>query len=78
MLVRLAAMSRSRATVYSETIVHAAPAALAAEAPYQIAIVEFDDRSRRTVRIRGDRVGVGDAVTLVEEADGVAFYSKNI
>jgi uncharacterized OB-fold protein len=29
-------------TVYTETVVHAAPAALAAEAPYQVAIVELD------------------------------------
>jgi len=71
-------MVHSRAVVYSETVVHAAPENLAAEAPYQIAIVEFEDHARRTVRVRGERVSVGDAVTFVEETGGVAFYSKTL
>ena len=70
------AMNRTRATVYSETVVHAAPENLAAEAPYQIAIVEFEDGSRRTVRISGERVAIGETVAFEQERDGVAYYSK--
>ena len=64
------------AVVYTETVVHAPPESLAAEAPYQLAIVEFDTGSRRTVRIRGPHVSIGDAVSLVEERDGVAFFQR--
>ena len=51
--------------VYTETVVHAAPEAFVAEAPYQIAIVTLEDGSRTTMRIIGERVGIGDRV--VEE-----------
>ncbi|HZO57096.1 MAG TPA: OB-fold domain-containing protein [Bryobacteraceae bacterium] len=64
------------AIVYTETTVHAPPESLAAEAPYQLAIVEFPDGSRRTVRIRGPHVSIGDPVSLVEELDGVAFFQR--
>lgn len=64
------------AVVYTETTVYAAPESLAAEAPYQLAIVEFTNDGRRTVRIRGPHVVIGDAVSLVEERDGVAFFQR--
>jgi uncharacterized OB-fold protein len=64
------------AVVYTETTVHAPPESLAAEAPYQIAIVEFEGGLRRTVRIRGSHVAIGDPVSLVEERDGVAFFQR--
>lgn len=66
----------NRATVYTETVVHMAPEQFAAEAPYQIAIVTREDESRRTVRIAGQRVQIGDAVEFVEERNGVPFYRK--
>jgi len=65
-----------QAVVYTETVVHAPPESLAAEAPYQLAIVEFPGGQRRTVRIRGPRVAIGDPVSLVEERDGVAFFQR--
>ena len=65
--------------VYTETVVHLAPEALSAEAPYQLVIVEMDGK-RRTGRIIGKmpdgRVSIGDAVVLIEERDGVPFYQK--
>jgi uncharacterized OB-fold protein len=64
------------AIVYTETTVYAPPESLAAEAPYQLAIVEFPGGSRRTVRIRGPHVVIGDPVSLVEERDGVAFFQR--
>ena len=65
------------ATVYTETVVHMAPEQFAAEAPYQLAIVTLDNGRRRTVRIAGERVKIGDAVEFVEERNGTAFYRKH-
>ncbi|HEX7359748.1 MAG TPA: OB-fold domain-containing protein [Bryobacteraceae bacterium] len=68
--------------VYTETVVFAAPAQYAAEAPYQIAIVDLEDGTRRTVRIFAkearDRVQIGDHVTYREEQDGIAYYCKRL
>jgi len=65
--------------VYTETVVHLAPEALSAEAPYQLVIVEKDGK-RRTGRMIGKmpdgRVSIGDAVLLIEERDGVPFYQR--
>ncbi len=55
--------------VYTETVVHAAPAAFAEEAPYQVAIVQLADGTKTTARIAGgDRVKIGDRV--VSEGSG--------
>lgn len=59
--------------VYTETIVHAAPEQYAADAPYQLAIVELDSGGRLTARVL-DRVGIGDRVRFAEERNGVAYY----
>jgi uncharacterized OB-fold protein len=66
----------SSATVYTETVVHMAPEQFAADAPYQLAIVTLEDASRRTVRIAGERVQIGDAVDFVEDRNGIPFYRK--
>jgi uncharacterized OB-fold protein len=63
-------------TVYTETVVHSAPAAYVSEAPYQIAIVTRDDGSRVTGRVLGERVAIGDAVELAETRDGVPYFRK--
>lgn len=63
-------------TVYTETVVHAAPAQFVADAPYQLAIISLDDGGRRTGRISGDRVKIGDAVEFAEERNGTAFFRK--
>jgi len=55
-----------QATVYSETVIHSAPEQFAADAPYQIALVEFVDQSRLLVRISGLRVQIGDRVQEIE------------
>jgi len=64
------------ATVYTETVVHAPPEQFAADAPYQLAIVSFEDGKRATVRIAGERVQIGDGVELVEERNGIQFFRK--
>jgi uncharacterized OB-fold protein len=63
-----------QAIVYTETIVHAAPEQFVADAPYQLAIVQYEDGARATVRIAGDRVTIGDRVEFAEERSGLPFY----
>jgi uncharacterized OB-fold protein len=62
--------------VYTETVVHSAPAAYVSDAPYQIAIVIRDDGSRVTGRVLGDRVSIDDEVELAETRDGVPYFRK--
>ena len=64
------------ATVYTETVVHAAPEQFVADAPYQLAILVGADGSRATVRIAGERVAIGDRVEFAEERNGIPFYRK--
>jgi uncharacterized OB-fold protein len=66
----------SGGTVYTETVVWAAPEQFVAEAPYQLAIVELEEGRRRTVRIVGERVAIGDLVEFVEERSGIGFFRK--
>lgn len=66
----------SRGEVYTETVVHAAPAEFVADAPYQLAIVSLDSGGRLTARIVGERVKIGDKVELAEERCGVQFFRK--
>lgn len=63
-------------TVYTETVVHAAPEQFVADAPYQLAIITLDG-GRKTVRILGERVQIGDSVEFVEDRNGIAFYRKS-
>lgn len=68
-------------TVYTETIVHSPPEQYAADAPYQLAIIDIDGGQRLTVRILGkephERAHIGDRVSFVEERNGVAYYRKS-
>ena len=54
-----------RGTIYTETVIHSAPAAFVADAPYQIAIVELESGERVTARIAGDRAAIDELVPLV-------------
>ncbi len=66
--------------VYTETIVHSPPEQYAADAPYQLAIIDLDSGGRLTVRVLGksaeERAHIGDRVAFVEEKNGVAYYRK--
>jgi uncharacterized OB-fold protein len=64
-------------TVYTETVVHAAPAEFVADAPYQLAIVSLEGGTRLTVRILGGRVKIGDKVELAETRDGIEFFRRS-
>lgn len=67
--------------VYTETVVHTPPEQFAADAPYQLAIIDLENGARLTVRILGkepeDRAHIGDSVVFVEERGGVAYYRKS-
>lgn len=62
--------------VYTETLVHSAPAAFVNDAPYQLVIVTLDDATRVTGRVEGDRVQIDDRVELAQKRDGIAFFRK--
>ena len=74
----------AEAFVYTETTVHVPLAQYAADAPYQIAIVEWTADTaateRLTVRILAatpsERVRIGDRVTYLETRSGVAYFRK--
>ena len=63
-------------SVYTETVVYLAPDAFAKDVPYQVAIVVFEDGSRITGRIAGERVAIDDRVEQVELRDSVPFFRK--
>ncbi|HLN02596.1 MAG TPA: OB-fold domain-containing protein [Bryobacteraceae bacterium] len=63
-------------TVYTDTVVHLAPEAFAADVPYQVVIVTLENGSRTTGRVVGDRVTIDDRVEQVETRDGVPFFRK--
>ena len=63
-------------TVYTETVVHAAPEQFTADAPYQLAIISLAEGGRITARIAGERVSIGDTVNFVEDRSGIPFFAK--
>lgn len=63
-----------KGTVYTETVVHLALEAFAADVPYQVAIVELEDGSRVTGRIQGGRVVIGDSVQQSESTGGIPWF----
>jgi uncharacterized OB-fold protein len=63
-------------SIYTETVVYAAPEQFVADAPYQLAIVSLDAGGRLTGRIAGDRAQVGDFVDFLEFRNGIPFFRK--
>lgn len=67
-------------TVYTETVVHSAPEAFLAEAPYQLAIIDLDAGGRLTARILAatetERVRIGDRVQFAEFRNEIPYYRK--
>lgn len=67
-------------TVYTETVVHSAPEAFLAEAPYQLAIIDLDAGGRLTARIvaatEAERVRIGDRVQFAEFRSQIPYYRK--
>jgi uncharacterized OB-fold protein len=65
-----------RGTVYTETMIHAAPAQFVADAPYQLAIITLETGGRLTARISGERVTIGQPVNFTEFRDGIPYFQK--
>lgn len=64
-------------TVYSETLVWSPPAELAAIAPYQLLLIDQDNGPRLVGRAApGERLAIGDTVTLDAVVDGVNLFRK--
>lgn len=70
-------MNPGNGTIYTETVIYAAPEQFVADAPYQLAIVTLEKGGRLTARIAGDRVAIGDAVDFTEYRDGIPFFRKH-
>ncbi|HEX4771820.1 MAG TPA: OB-fold domain-containing protein [Bryobacteraceae bacterium] len=62
--------------VYTETVVHTPPEKYLQEAPYQIAIVNLAGLGRRTVRILGEYVKIGESVTFDSYRDNTPCYRR--
>ena len=62
--------------VYTDTVIHVAPARFAADVPYQVIIVQLDDGSRLTARVDGERVVIDDRVVEVGTRDGIPYFRK--
>ena len=62
--------------VYTETVVHMAPAALVDLAPYQLVMVDLSDGRRLTGRCEGERVVIGDPVEIAAEREGVVIFRR--
>jgi len=65
-----------KGTVYTETLVHSAPQAFVADAPYQVVIVTLEEGRRVTGRVLGEGLSIEDNVELAEERAGVPFFRK--
>lgn len=63
-------------TVYTETTIYSPPEAFAAEAPYQLAIIQLDTGARLTARVHGDPVRIGDPVVLDDVRDSIHYFRK--
>jgi uncharacterized protein len=63
-------------TVYTETLIYAAPREFVNDAPYQLVIVTLTDGKRVTGRIVGGAVAIDDRVELAEERNGVPYFRK--
>ena len=67
--------------VYTETVVYSAVERYAADAPYQLAILDLDSGERVTARVisnrSGERARIGERVIFIEERGGVAYYRSS-
>lgn len=63
-----------QAIIYTETVIHSAPERFAAEAPYQIAVIEFPGGTRELVRIEGLRAMIGDRVQELAPSAGYPIF----
>lgn len=70
---------RGRGRLYSQTVVHAAPAVFRAEAPYRVGIVDLDEGLRIATRILCDVPPALDApveIVVLRYVDGPLFAAR--
>ena len=69
-------MNKLTGTVYTETVVFSPPELYINDVPYQLVIVELDSGNKTTARVLGDRVSIGDRVSLAETRNEVQYFQK--
>lgn len=68
-----------RGRLYSRTTIHAAPKVFAAEAPYQVAIIDLEENLRIATRISGDvALDTPVALTVLKYDDGCLFEARAV
>jgi hypothetical protein len=65
-----------RGQVYTCTTLYASAERFEKDLPFQLALVELEEGARLMARITGAAVGVGDHVSLVDQRDGVYYFSR--
>ena len=65
-----------RGTIYTETVVYAAPERFTADAPYQLVIVNLDGGGRITARILGDTVAIDDRRRRIGTPSTASFFKN--
>lgn len=68
-----------RGRLYSQTVIHAAPAAFRSEVPYRVGIVDLDERLRIATRILCDTAPELDApveIVVLRYIDGPLFAAR--
>ena len=69
-------MAKLTGTVYTETVVFSPPEAYLNDVPYQLAIIELESGKKTTARVLGERVSIGDRVSLAETRNDVQYFQK--
>jgi len=70
---------RGRGRLYSQTVIHAAPAVFRAETPYRVGIVDLDEGLRIATRIISDRAPELDTsveIIVLRHVDGPLFAAR--
>jgi len=68
-----------RGTLYSQTVVHAAPAAFEDEVPYRVGVVDLDEGVRIATRVLADRDHALDTaveIVVLNYRDGPLFAAR--
>jgi len=70
-----------RGKLYSQTVVHAAPAAFRDEIPYRVGIVDLDEGVRVATRVLADRGPMLDSpveIVVLSYRDGPLFAARSL
>lgn len=62
-------------SIYSFTTVHIAPETFADNVPYDIILVELENRLRVTARLQKGTANIGESVKLVDFKNGIYWFT---